>query len=254
MRKIRLLAALMVIFSMFMMVSGAAAQGSYSFQMNREVVNVSWNQDGTEEVDYVFSFINDPNGHPIDFVDVGMPNGNYSQVSADANGSSLNISSDYQGQGGYGCAVEMGSQTIQPGQSGTLHVHVGKITGVLYNDSQDPNTHASGVFSPTWFGSQYVHGDTDLSVIFHLPPGVLPEEPAYHTVQGGWPCASDPQKTFDSNNRITYTWQCPNANGSTQYTFGASFPKKYVPSDAIVVPPAVNINIGNAVSGLGGFL
>ncbi len=171
MRKIRLLASLIVIFSMFMMVSGVTAQGSYSFQMNREVVNVYWNSDGTEEIDYVFSFINDPSGHVIDFVDVGMPNGNYDlgSVTADVNGAPVSTSSDYQGQGGYGFAVDMGSHAIQPGQSGSLHVHVPSITGVLYKDSQDPTTFASAVFSPTWFGSQYVHGNTDLTRQFPSP-------------------------------------------------------------------------------------
>jgi len=254
MKKIRLLASLFIIFLMFLMVSGAAAQGSYSFQMDREVVNVYWNADGTEAVDYVFSFINDSNGHVIDFVDVGMPNGNYDfgSITADSNGASLNISSDYQGQGGYGFSVDMGSQTIQPGQSGSLHVHVGKITGVLYKDSQDPNTFASAVFSPTWFGSQFVHGNTDLTLVFHLPPGVLPQEPTYHNVEGGWPCANEPAAAFDQENRITYTWQCPTANGSTQYTFGASFPKQYVPAGVIVVPAA--FDVGKLLAGLGGSL
>ena len=63
--------------------------------------------------------------------------------------------------------------TIQPGSSGTVHVLVGRITGVLYTDSQD-NTYASGDFAPTYFGSQYVSGNTDLTVTFHLPPGVKP--------------------------------------------------------------------------------
>ncbi len=246
MKKIRLLASFLILCSMFMIVSGAAAQGSYSFQMNREVVNVYWNQDGTEEIDYVFTFVNDPNGHPIDFVDVGMPNGNFDlgSVTADSNGASVGTSSDYQGQGGSGFAVDMGSHTIQPGQSGSVHVHVPRVSDVLYKDSQDPNTFASAAFSPTWFGSQYVHGDTDLTVIFHLPPGVLPQEPTYHTVEGGWPCENKPVAAYDSNNRISYTWHCANANGSTQYTFGASFPLKYVPAGAIVVPPAVNIDFG----------
>ena len=28
-------------------------------------------------LDYVFTFANDPGGHVIDYVDVGMPNGNF---------------------------------------------------------------------------------------------------------------------------------------------------------------------------------
>jgi hypothetical protein len=254
MKTFRLLASLALISLIFLMVPGAAAQGSYYFSMPREDVNVYWNSDGTEAVDYVFLFSNDPSGHVIDFVDIGMPNGNYDfgSISADVNGASLSISSDYQGQGGYGFAVDMGSHAIPPGQSGSLHVHVGKISGVLYKDTEDPTNFASAVFSPTWFGSQYVHGNTNLTVNFHLPPGVLPQEPTYHTVEGGWPCDNQPAAALDQDNRITYTWQCATASGSTQYTFGASFPKKYVPAGAIVVPAA--FDFGKFLAGIGGSL
>ena len=252
MKKLRLLASFILIIWMLMLVSSAAAQASYSFAMDREVVNVYWNADGTEAVDYVFSFVNDPSGHVIDFVDVGMPNNNYDtgSITADVKGASVNISTDYQGQGGSGFSVDMGSYAIQPGQAGTLHVSVGRITGVLYKDTTNPDTYASADFSPTWFGSQYVHGNTDLTVIFHLPPGVQTQEPRYHSTQGGWPCADQPAAAYDDQNRITYTWQCPTANGSTHYTFGASFPKQYIPADAIVVPPA--FDIGPFLAGLAG--
>ena len=39
-----------------------------------------------------------------------------------------------------------------------------------------------------------------------------------------------------------------NASGSRQYTFGASFPKTYIPATAIVTPPA--FNLGEAISTL----
>ena len=76
MKKLRLLASFVLIVLMFTMVSGVAAQ-SYSFNLTQEIVNVYWNSDGTMALDYVFTFVNDPSGHVIDFVDVGMPNGNF---------------------------------------------------------------------------------------------------------------------------------------------------------------------------------
>ena len=251
--RFRLLASFVLILTMFTLVSSAAAQ-SYSFSLDEEIVNVYWNSDGTIAIDYVLAFSNDPGGHVIDYVDVGMPNGNYSQVSADVNGQPVSISSDYQGEGSYGFAVDMGSYAIQPGQSGRLHVFVGSVSGMVYPDSDDPDTHASGEFSPTWFGSAYVHGSTDLTVVFHLPPGVLPQEPRYHPARGGWPCAAEPVGAYSDENRITYTWACPNANGSTQYTFGVSFPKQYVPEEAIVTEPVFSIDLGAILAGLGGSL
>jgi hypothetical protein len=242
--KPRLIASFFLIAFMFMFTSGAAAQSSYSFSLDREVVQVFWNADGTLALDYNLTFTNDSSGHPIDFVDMGMPNGNFDMgtVSADVAGQSVDVStSDYQGSGS-GFAAVIGSQTIPPGGSGTLHVSVGRITGVLYKDSSQPNTDVSADFSPLYFGSQYVHGNTDMTVTFHLPPGIMPQEPRYHNTQGGWPCDNQPAAALDNQNRITYTWQCANANGSSQYTFGASFPNHYVPADAIVVPAAFDIS------------
>ncbi len=172
--KPRLIISFLLIALMLAFTSSVSAQSSYSFSLDKEVVQVSWNADGSLALDYQLTFTNDASGHPIDFVDMGMPNGNFdmSTVRADVNGQGVDVStSDYQGSGS-GFAVDMGSETIPAGGRGTVHVSVGQITGVLYKDSSQPNTDASADFSPTYFGSQYVHGNTDMTVTFHLPPGV----------------------------------------------------------------------------------
>ena len=109
------------------------------------------------------------------------------------------------------------------GRTGTVHVLVGKVSMSFIRMTTMRTTPAA--FSlPTWFGSQYVTGDTDLTVTFHLPPGVKPEEPRWHAAPSGFP--SEPQTAFDTDGRVTYTWRNPNASADTQYTFGASFPKE----------------------------
>ncbi len=240
--KLRLSASLLLVAMMFAFTSSAGAQ-TYLFSLDEEVVNVYWNSDGTIAVDYVFVFNNSPSADPIYFVDVGMPNGNYdwNSISADVNGNPVSLSTDFYGEGGTGFSVDMGAHAIQPGQSGSVHVFVGRITDMVYPDGDEPDTYVSGEYSPTWFGSQYVNGSTNMTMIFHLPPGVQSEEPRYHTPEGGWPCAAEPQAAYDQQDRITYTWSCPNANGYTQYTFGLSFPKQYIPAETIVTKPAVSL-------------
>jgi hypothetical protein len=230
----------------------SALAQEYLFRVDKELVDVYWNADGSESVEYTFVFGNQPGAHAIDFVDVGMPNSNFdmSTVSADVNGVGVNVSqSDYQGSGS-GFSVVMGSQTIPPGASGSVHVYVGRITGVLYPDSGDSNF-ASGDFAPTYFGSQYVVGSTDMTVTFHLPPVIQPNEPRWHEAPSGFP--SQPQTGIDNQNRITYAWQSTNASASQQYTFGASFPKTYVPADTIVQTSALDVFLG-ALVGLFSFL
>jgi hypothetical protein len=241
----RLFASLVALLVALALPASALAQ-EYLFRVDKEVVDVTWNADGTEAIEYTFTFTPQAGSHAIDFVDVGMPNDNFdmSTASADVKGSPVRVSqSDYQGSGS-GFAVVLGPSAIQPGQTGSVHVLVGRVPNVLHLDSND-NNYASAVFGPTYFGSQYVTGGTDMTITFHLPPGVKPEEPKYHNA-GNWPGTAQPQAAIDNQGRITYTWSAPDASASQQYTFGASFPKSYVPAGAIVTAPA--FDMGGLVS------
>jgi len=272
--KRRFLAIVFTLFAVFVLVAPALAQSSYLFSVPQETVDVYWNADGTTSLDYHFTFTNNPSGHVIDFVDVGMPNGNFSITSpmataapapgsgpaptiplsgtingafADVGGKRVNLSSDYQGKGSYGFSVDMGAYAIQPGQTGTVHVYVGGITGVLYPDSKDSN-YASAVFSPTWFGSQFVEGNTDMTVTFHLPPGVQTTEPRWHASPSGFP--SEPQAALDNEGRVTYTWTA-NVSATQAYDFGASFPKSYIPDTAIVTTNIFDVIFGGITAVIG---
>ena len=223
---------LSLVLALLLLPATALAQ-TYSFSLDRQDVHVFWNEDGTTSIDYTFTFTNDSFASPIDFVDVGLPNRYFdeSSIYADVDGQSISYisASEYQA-GGQGVAIGLESRAIQPGRTGILHVYVGTVRRMLRPDSED-SAYTSGLFSPTWFGSEYVHGNTDLSVTFHFPPGVQPEEPRWHAAPGGW--ASEPATGFDNEGRITYTWSNALANGYTQYIFGASFPRQYVPESAV---------------------
>ena len=236
MKKIVLI-GLVVLFALGMAVNVSAQDLPYYFQVNKEVVQVYWNSDGTQSLDYTWTFTNQSKSHPIDFVDVGMPNSNFhtDTIKADVDGNPVSISpSDYQGNGS-GFAIVLGSKTIPAGGTGTVHVYVGRIANVLYPDDKD-EAYASATFAPTWFGSQYVTGKTDFTMTFHLPPNMKEQEPRWHAAPSGFP--SEPQAAYDSNNRVTYTWYLPSASASSTYLFGASFPRTYVPADSIVIPAA----------------
>lgn len=210
----------------------------YSFSLDQETVEVWVNQDGSAKLEYWFTFTCDPGAHSIDVVDLGLPNGNYSilDISGDVDGEPIErVDSDYEGKGEYGVAIWLGANAIRPGKSGTVHVVVERIGGMVYQDSRDKE-YASIEFSPTWFGSEFVHGTTDMVVRFHLPPGVQPEEPRWHTAPSGWP--EQPQTALDDTGRVLYTWHNPSARADRQYTFGASFPSRYMAAGAVQTPPS----------------
>jgi hypothetical protein len=70
--------------------------------------------------------------------------------------------------------------------------------------------------------------------MYHFPVDVQPNEPRWHQAPSGF--STEPMTGFDDDGLIVYMWCNPSASASTAYTFGASFPKQYVPTPAIVVP------------------
>jgi len=234
--KRRFLVFSLTLLLVFSLMTNVAAQ-SYTFVVTNEVVQVFWNSDGTVSLDYLLSFQNDEGAHVIDFVDLGLPpDYDFNSITADVSGDPLTISTDFQGTGS-GVAVDMGSYAIQPGQNGTLHVVVGSISNMLYPDTVD-KTLASGEFAPAYWNT--AHGVTTLTVIFHLPPGITPEQPKWHSPvlasYGDWTGNADPQTSIDDQGRITYTWQSSSASGSVQYTFGLSLPRTSIPPNAVYKP------------------
>jgi len=212
----------------------ASAQ-SYYFAVDEEIVDVYWESDGTARIEYIFLFRNSAGASPIDYVDVGLPTDEYSPSNAEAkiNGNPVG----YIGESEYvnpGVEVYLGSYAIPAGQSGRLWFSISDVGNVLYNDSDD-EAYASANFAPTYFASEFVNGSTDLTVRFHFPPGVQPDEPRWHESPRNWP-QSEPDRGFDSQDRIVYTWRNPQANAYTEYVFGASFPRSYVPDSAVRRP------------------
>jgi len=209
----------------------------YLFRVEKEQVNVYWNEDGTLSLDYLWVFANSAGAHPIDFVDVGLPNDHFelSRVKAEVDGTPVTVSrDDYQGSGS-GFAVVMAAKTIPAGGRGIVHVSVESIAQVLYPDGND-KAYVSARFSPTWFGSQYVTGETDLMVVFHFPPSVKANQPRYHG-DVIWVGGNKPDFGQDVDGRRTYTWHSANALASAQYTLGASFPRESIPVARTVSPP-----------------
>ena len=186
MKKLRVLILFFILLGLFVPV-GVLAQ-EYLFDQQKLNMDVFVNEDGSISIGYTFALQNTPGGHILDYIDIGMPSSrfNLSEIEAEANGVPVSVSTaDYQGDGS-GFAVVMGSQTIPSGGSGTLSVWVPRLDSWLRQDSDDEN-YASFVISPSWFGKQYLTGATDMTVTIHLPPGVKPEEPRWHSAPECFP-------------------------------------------------------------------
>jgi hypothetical protein len=228
---------IIILVTLLFALPGTALAQDYYFRLDQNYVDVYWNEDGTQSLQYTMVFYADPSGHTIEFVDLGLPNSSFdtSSISADVDGKPVSYisASEFEGKGSSGVAINLGSNSIPPGQTGTVHVWVGTVRNVLFIDDSDSSS-ASAVFSPAYFGSDVVYGNTDIKVTFHLPPGVQPDQPRWHNAPSGFP--EEPIAGHDDQSRITFTWQNTDANGHTVYKFGASFPAVYVPSTTIAKP------------------
>lgn len=209
---------------------GVSAQ-VYYFQVEKLIADVYWESDGTVRVEYEIFFYNDPSADRMEYIDIGVPTSSYSlsSISATIDGIPItNIeSSPYVSPG---VALGLGANAVPPGSRAVVRVSISGVRNALYFG--DEEAFASALFSPNWFDREYVYGSTALTVRYHLPPGVLPEEPRWHESPSGWP-QDAPATGLDSNGRIVYEWSNSNANGYTAYVFGASFPSQYVPEQVL---------------------
>jgi hypothetical protein len=232
--------ALVLLLTLLIAVVPAFSQ-SYSFAIDQLTVDVYYESDGSARIIYQFLFSNDDFAPAIEYVDVGTPHSNFdiSRVSASINGQALThiAPSEYVD---HGFEVGLGTRSIPPGQKANLTVVIGWIGEVLYADDLE-DEYASARFMPTYFDSSFAHGSTDLTVSFHLPPGVQPDEPRYHEAPRGWP-SEIPEAYLDEAGRVTYAWRNPDANAYSEYEFGASFPLAYVPAESIQTPSLITID------------
>ncbi|UYN89651.1 MAG: hypothetical protein KIT08_00050 [Anaerolineales bacterium] len=230
----RILSIALLLLITLVPLSVAYAQ-TYAFQVPTQRVDVYWEPNGTLSVTYEITFRNESYADPIDYVDVGLPNNSYSvsNVSASIDGRPISHIA-YSPYIDSGVELGLGAYAIQPGQSGTVRMTATNVSNVLYEDNED-SSYASALFMPNYFDSDFVNGSSDITVVFHLPPGVQPSEPRWHTA--GHPGFPDtPVTGVDNTGRITYTWRNTNASAGRDYLFGASFPARSVREGSVTVP------------------
>jgi hypothetical protein len=237
-----------LLLSLLLAPTTALAQ-DYYFTLPELSVDVYWNSDGSISLDYLYAFQNEPSGHAIEYVDVALPSYNFDTdtIQAWANGQPLSdiSSSGYQGDG-VGVAIGLGQYTIQPGDYGEVRVFIGRVEDMLYLDPGE-DEYASAVFAPAYFQRSITTGTTNLTVTFHLPPGVQPEEPRWHQSPSGFP--EEPETWLDEEGRVVYSWNNPQARPYEEYRLGASFPMQYVPVEVVQTedPPSASFVDGEAV-------
>jgi hypothetical protein len=190
----------------------------YSFTVDSNHSSVYVKEDGSVDIVYDITYTCDPGAHVIDIVDIGLPNDYYDLSSATATIDGKPVVGIYKSEWlDTGVEIHLGSNQINPGETGTVHLQINN-PHMVYQDDDDEE-YASVRFYPHYYQGTG-HGTTYLRVSFYFPPGVQPEESRYHDQEF--------TEAAVENDRIVMTWVNTEARADRQYQFGVSFPKKYV--------------------------
>ena len=224
-----------------------SVSADYSFRVPRTETIVMLEQDGSMTVSVEYQFEN--LGQKLDYIDIGLPNNNYtlSDIQVSLNGAvnkKIKVTkADYQQSGlRYGITLEMGSESIANGESGTVSVIIPNIRKNLYDatsetiDEQEID-YVGFEFSPNYFGEKFVKGATDYSFMIVFPDGATSEQVYYYTPKK-WPGNEAPDAWVSDGGRIVYNWVYKSADAHTEYIFGGKFPKSVLTSTSNIVVPS----------------
>ncbi len=211
--------------------SPRAGAQSYYFSIPEAEVTVTIEKDGSALIHYRLTFGCAEGAHPIDVVDIGMPNmSDHEALDASIDGepvhpSSIRISSVLEPKGS-GYEVDLGGGTIHEGSTGVF-TFTGREKGMVWQDSTDPGQ-ASFRFTPTWFGPEYVSGETDLVLRYVLP---IPEAD-FPEVEDSILWQKDGEEfsakgVLEGEDVVSVAW-ARTVSLTGPNTFSVSFPKRYV--------------------------
>ena len=198
----------------------AVAQ-EWSFSVPRMLLEVTPNPDASVTLDYTVEFHCNDGAHPIDVVDMGLPHNDWdiSNMSASIDGAPLSgiKTSTYLKPPQYGVEVPV-SPAIQPGETGTLKFQA-TMPNMVFQDTTNAAL-GSLQITPTWWGSQYVTGTTDLYIVVYLPDSVNLDEVLYRKVQ------FDQKLQLEGRKAVAWEFKGTRADGENMVA--VSFPKDWM--------------------------
>lgn len=240
------LALLILLASLLLSLTSPVSAQTYRFTLPVYEVEAYIEADGTLTVRYYMEFLNDAGADPIDFIDLGLPDGEYNLANMVATVNDKPIPGISPSSFVAGAAeLALGNLAIQPGEQGIVIATLPGITGVLYEyDQGDREDYVNFQFQPSTFGSEFDKStNTEYAMTIILPPAVTTTEGVYYTPLG-WPGNDEPEaSTTLDGNRVYYYWYTDDADVHSFYEFGAAFPASTVPAEMI------NTNGGPVIGG-----
>ncbi len=195
---------------------------NYYFKLKNESVHVYPKSDGSIDINYTIVFEN--HGDPIDVIDIGFPNQYYKLDSVHArwykDGTWYDLT-DIRPSTYIDIGVEVhipSSIQIHNGEVGTLVIW-GNNPHMIYQDTEKPD-YVGYEFSPTWFSSDFCFIVDHMYTFLHFPEGFYNRSETYYHREA-------PDIIYNDSKSVVFVYH-EEAISPHQYTYGISFPKKYV--------------------------
>jgi hypothetical protein len=201
---------------LFALLPAAGRAAEYRFSVPKLQMQVFVNPDASVKIVYDITFQNGPRGRAIDVVDIGTPHLKYKLNRVRASMDDVPLTDIRDSEYVDGFEVHLGSKTIPPGGSGTLHAEF-PMPDMVFQDTTRED-YASLRITPTWFGEQFVVGGGDIDVAIHLPKSVKPDEVLHQGVEFS-------QKVL-TDDGTSVVWQWRGVRATQARIVGVSFPKR----------------------------
>ncbi|HSE43194.1 MAG TPA: hypothetical protein VLH08_20720 [Acidobacteriota bacterium] len=199
-----------------LLLSQVSAAQQYRFEVPEVLLEMRIEKDSSVELYYQIVFRNQPGAHPIDFVDIGLPktdlNFKVIETGCDGERAASFGPSEYVHPG-----IAVGLRNpIPPEGTGKFYFRLKIYNNMVYEDTTREG-YASFQMTPTWFGSEYVVGTSDVTIRIMLPEGIQLDEVLSQNVN------FSNKEMVEGHPVVTWTQNYP-------FTFrndiGVSFPSK----------------------------
>ncbi|MBQ4512210.1 MAG: hypothetical protein II969_04405 [Anaerolineaceae bacterium] len=238
-----------------LLMSFCSVNADYSFRIPEAQTTLAIESDGSMTIFVEYQFEN--LGQKLDYVDIGLPNNNYNlkdivvKLDGEINENIKVTKADYEQTGlRYGISLEMGSDSIPSGGSGVVSVTIPNLRNNLFEATSETidgvSTEFAGFqYSPNYFNSRFVSGNTKYSFIVIFPPDVS-DGYAYYYEPVKWVGDAAPDAWLDEDLCVVYEWYSENADMHTAYTFGGKFIKEVLSSTSNIVSNSSSTIVSNS--------
>ncbi len=208
----------------------------YYFKLRNESVHVYPKADGSIDINYTIVFEN--HGDPIDVIDIGFPNEYYNLSSIHAkwykDGTWYTLT-DIRVSTYIDIGVEVhipASIQIHDGEVGTLVIW-GNNPHMIYQDTEKED-YVGYEFSPTWFSGGFCFMVDYMYTYLHFPVGFYNRSESYYHREA-------PDIIKNDSQSLVFIYREENV-APKQFTYGISFPKRYVSTYYTAYNPPINID------------